>query len=83
MMLNIKLAEINEKRLRYLPVGGFIGILFLLQIFVIVDNDLIPQLNSNCDFDLPATQWAAMKESLTNISALGSIIYTYYFSYFV
>ena len=29
MMLNIKLAEINEKKLRYLPIGGLLGILFL------------------------------------------------------
>ena len=44
MMLNIKLAEINEKRLRYLPIGGVLGFLFLLLIFLIVDNDLIPLL---------------------------------------
>lgn len=42
MMLNIKLAEINEKKLRYLPVGGLLGILFLFEIFLIVDNDLVP-----------------------------------------
>lgn len=44
MMLNIKLAEINEKRLRYLPIGGVLGFLFGLEIFLIVDNDLIPLL---------------------------------------
>lgn len=42
MMLNIKLAEIHEKKLRYLPIGGLLGILFLLEILLIVDNDLIP-----------------------------------------
>ena len=46
MMLNIKLAEINEKRLRYLPIGGVLGFLFLLEIFLIVDNDLIPLLSN-------------------------------------
>ena len=30
MMLNIKLAEINEKRLRYLPIGGLLGILIFI-----------------------------------------------------
>ena len=82
MMLNIKLAEINEKRLRYLPIGGFLGILFLLEIFVIVDNDLIPLLHGPQEFSIIFTQWASMKESLNNISALGSIIYTYYFYFF-
>jgi NADH-ubiquinone oxidoreductase chain 6 len=44
MMLNIKIAEIHENILRYLPVGGIIGLLFLLEIFLIVDNDYIPIL---------------------------------------
>lgn len=44
MMLNIKLAEINEKKLRYLPVGGLLGVLFLFEVFLIIDNDLVPVL---------------------------------------
>lgn len=40
MMLSISLAEINEKRARYLPIGGALGFLFLLEIFLIIDNDL-------------------------------------------
>ena len=42
MMLNIKLVEINENILRYLPIGGLIGLIFLFEIFLIVDSDLIP-----------------------------------------
>jgi len=42
MMLNIKLAEINESMLRYLPIGGFIGLLFVFEILLVIDNDLIP-----------------------------------------
>lgn len=44
MMLNIKLAEINENILRYLPIGGFIGLLFVFEILLVIDNDLIPVL---------------------------------------
>lgn len=47
MMLNIKLAEINEKKLRYLPVGGLLGILFLFEIFLIINNDLVPVFTIN------------------------------------
>ncbi len=32
MMLNIKIAKIHENVLRYLPVGGIIGLIFLLEI---------------------------------------------------
>jgi len=45
MMLNIKIAEMNENVLRYLPFGGLIGLLFLFEILVVIDNDLIPLLS--------------------------------------
>jgi NADH-ubiquinone oxidoreductase chain 6 len=46
MMLNVRLTEMNERRLRYLPIGGLLGFLFLAEVFLIVDNDLIPPLSS-------------------------------------
>lgn len=64
MMLNIKLAEINEKRLRYLPIGGVLGFLFLLLIFLIVDNDLIPLL-PNKEF-VVYTQSCELQHSISN-----------------
>lgn len=86
MMLNIKLAEINEKKLRYLPIGGLLGILFLFEIFLIIDNDLIPLLydqNFKIFSSLDFTEWAFIIESDTNIEAIGGLIYTYYFLFFL
>lgn len=88
MMLNIKLAEINERKLRYLPIGGLLGILFLFEMFLIVDNDLIPLLSSSKVpnekniaqiYTLDFTDWSAILETVTNINAVGQLIYTYYF----
>ena len=97
MMLNIKLAEINEKRLRYLPIGGVLGFLFLLLIFLIVDNDLIPLLqdlanpesisnNTHSFFyesNLSFIQWSQLLDTVSNIEAIGLYIYTYYFFLFL
>ena len=92
MMLNIKLAEINEKKLRYLPIGGLLGILFLFEMFLIVDNDLIPLLsNSQVTnnqtitqiYTLDFTDWGTILETVTNINAVGQLIYTYYFYFFL
>ncbi len=90
MMLNIKLAEINEKKLRYLPIGGVLGILFLFEILLIVDNDLIPLVNYSKDISLLTSvksldflNWSTKIETVTNIEAIGQIIYTYYFSFFL
>ena len=50
MMLNIKLAEIHENVLRYLPIGGLIGLIFLFEVLLVVDNDLIPLLSVSPEF---------------------------------
>ena len=90
MMLNIKLAEINEKRLRYLPVGGVLGLLFLFEILLIVDHDLIPQLQNTsgnvlgyAQGDLAYQDWMSTLATRTNIQAIGDVLYTYYFYYFL
>jgi NADH-ubiquinone oxidoreductase chain 6 len=90
MMLNIKLTEINEKKLRYLPIGGVLGVLFLFEILLIVDNDLIPLINSsnyvsllNLLQPLEFQDWFFKTETLSSIEAIGQIIYTYYFSFFL
>jgi len=46
MMLNIRVSELNENILRYLPIGGLIGLIFLIEVFVVVDTDVIPMLGS-------------------------------------
>lgn len=81
MMLNIKLLELNENLLRYLPVGAFVAIIFLLEVFLIVENELTPLQERT-----PPAQkvdWASNMESLTNIQTLGELLYTHYFYLFL
>ena len=42
MMLNIKIVELNEKFLRYLPIGLIIGIIFLIEILSTILNNILP-----------------------------------------
>jgi NADH-ubiquinone oxidoreductase chain 6 len=88
MMLNIKIAEINEKRLRYLPIGGVLGLLFLFEVLLIVDNDLIPLLLYNTESFLEFQNssfinWSENLQTVTNINAIGNLVYTYYFYFFL
>lgn len=89
MMLNIKLAEINENRLRYLPIGGLLGLLFLFEILLIVDNDLIPLLfyeniSAVTEYrELNFLDWSNTIHTVPNIQAIGNILYTYYFYFFL
>jgi len=74
MMLNIKLVEINENILRYLPIGGLIGLIFLFEIFLIIDSDLIPILGFpkkfSTDFFLSSGLFNAFLVSLFSIRCI-------------
>lgn len=84
MMLNIKIAEIHENVLRYLPVGGIIGLIFLLEIFLIVDNDYIPLFDPPFGANyLTYTAYAGKIQSWTNIESVGNLLYTTYFILFL
>ena len=75
-----------------MPIGGLLGILFLFEMFLVVDNDLIPLLsNSQITnvhniaqiYVLDFTDWSAILETVTNINAIGQLVYTYYFYFFL
>nr|YP_009674860.1 NADH dehydrogenase subunit 6 [Metzgeria furcata]QDE12899.1 NADH dehydrogenase subunit 6 [Metzgeria furcata] len=85
MMLHTRIEEIHENVLRYLPVGGIIGLIFLLEIFLMVDNDYIPILPTKSGATyLTYTVYAGKIHSWTNSETLGNLLYTtYFFSFLV
>jgi NADH-ubiquinone oxidoreductase chain 6 len=84
MMFNIKIAEIHENALRYLPVGGIIGLIFLCEIVLIVDNDSIPLLPGVFNSDsLSYSVYASQLQSWTNIESVGNLLYTTYSLFFL
>ena len=83
MMLNIKIIELNENLIRYLPIGSIIGLIFLLELFLILDKDLIPLFNLNIANNLKLILWSLKVQYITNIEVLGSLLYTYYFYLFI
>nr|YP_006234355.1 NADH dehydrogenase subunit 6 [Phlegmariurus squarrosus]AEV55709.1 NADH dehydrogenase subunit 6 [Phlegmariurus squarrosus] len=84
MMSNIKIAQIHENVLRYLPVGGIIGLIFLWEIFLIVDNDYIPILPTELNTTYPTyTVYAGKLQSWTNMETLGNLLYTTYLVLFL
>lgn len=91
MMLNIKVAELSEKRLRYLPVGGVLGLLFLFEVLVLTNNDIVPLLPYNLKTpflkesldQLNFVDWSSQLYPSHTIHAVGNVIYTYYFYFFL
>lgn len=76
MMLNVRMSELNESLIRYLPVGGLIGILFLLQLLLIIDTDLAPL--SSGSSRIIATDWFDIINHQSNVHVIGNILYTNY-----
>jgi len=89
MMLNINITELSENILRYLPIGGIIGIIFLIEIFAIIDRDWISISESTpllTDIWLRLIQpvdWINQLSQFTNIELFGLVMYTHYFYLFI
>lgn len=52
MMLDITISEVNETFLRYLPIGAFIGCIFLMEVFLMLGSEFTPVNLLPQDFSL-------------------------------
>lgn len=85
MMLNIKLVELNENLFRYLPIGGLMGILFLFEIFLVIESYLT-SLNKNTYSNnslFSMEMWDSTLINISNLQHLGLVLYTDYFFLFL
>ena len=93
MMLNVRVTELNESVLRYLPIGGLILLIFLFEVLSVINGDLVPFFSSNLfvfendNFILNESSntvfWTNQINPTTNIEALGEVLYTYYVYCFI
>jgi NADH-quinone oxidoreductase subunit J len=73
MMLDINFAQLRQGFLRYLPVGGVIGLILLGELLLILAGwTLAPDAMRVTAAPLPTP------EQVTNARALGQLIYTHY-----
>jgi NADH-quinone oxidoreductase subunit J len=69
MMLDVDFAAFRQGFLQYLPIGGLIGVILLLELILVVGTYTIdPGL--------------VRSPSMTNTEALGQVLYTRYFYFF-
>jgi NADH:ubiquinone oxidoreductase subunit 6 (subunit J) len=81
-MLNVKISEVQDEVLQYLPIGGLIGIVFLLEIFLIIEGDFVSLLNTD-NINPDYVDWFSNKDSISNIQTLGDVLYTDYVIFFL
>jgi NADH-quinone oxidoreductase subunit J len=71
MMLDIDFVQLRQGFVKYLPVGGLIGIVLLVELFIVVGGWVA----------LPDTKAAItepVREGMSNTAALGRLLYTKY-----
>jgi NADH-quinone oxidoreductase subunit J len=93
MMLNIRVTELNESILRYIPIGGLILLIFLFEILSVINGDLVPFFSSKLflfesdnlilNQDLNIVFWTNQIDPTSNVEALGMVLYTYYVYAFI
>jgi NADH-quinone oxidoreductase subunit J len=77
MMLDVDFAELRQGFLQYLPVGGLIGAVFLLELILVIGAYVVdPGLVRSPAIAIPSP------EVMTNTEALGQVLYTRYFYFF-
>ena len=77
MMLDVDFAELRQGVLQYLPVGALIGIVFLIELLLVVGTWVIdPELIRTPAVPIPPAH------VMTNTEAIGQVLYTQYFYFF-
>jgi NADH-quinone oxidoreductase subunit J len=75
MMLDVDFVELRQGMLNYLPVGGTIGLIVLVELVLVIGGWTIDPGNV-------ATRAQPTPAGITNTEALGRILYTDYIFYF-
>src|ERR1044072_6212587 len=76
MMLDVDFTELRRDMLSYLPIGGAVGMILLVELILVLGSWHFAGSGGKI------TQPVAAQGGLTNTEALGRILYTKYFFYF-
>jgi NADH-quinone oxidoreductase subunit J len=75
MMLDVDFAELRQGFLNYLPVGALVGVIFLVELLLVVGTWIIGA-------GVPKSITLPILPNVSNTEALGLVLYTRYIYYF-
>jgi NADH-quinone oxidoreductase subunit J len=77
MMLDVDFAELREGFLQYLPVGALVGVILLIELVLLLFGMLVsPEAVAGATAPIPPP------EQVSNVAAIGELLYTRYIFYF-
>lgn len=80
MMLNIRVVELFNTYVHYIPIVSLVGIFFVGLVYYLINNDYT--IESSYIYIVSHYNWAEIIVDSSNINRLGHILYNHYF-YFV
>jgi NADH-quinone oxidoreductase subunit J len=77
MMLDVDFAELRQGFLQYLPVGALVGMILLAELIAVLGGTLLaPDLTGSGTAPIPPM------DEISNIAAIGALLYTKYVYFF-
>lgn len=77
MMLDVDFSELRQGFLQYLPIGGLVGLVLLIELVMVVGTwTLAPEITAAPVVPIPALA------DKTNVQAIGELLYTRYVYFF-
>jgi NADH-quinone oxidoreductase subunit J len=80
MMLDVDFAELKQGFLQYLPIGALIGVVFLIELIFVAATVVAGGKIAGAPLAVNAVAETARK--LSNVKAIGQVLYTTYVYYF-
>lgn len=78
MMLDIKTVNLTKNTIKYFPFGSFISCVFLFEILTVILKNFEANPYQNVFLVNSYYNWYEKLDTLTEIEALGQILYTHY-----
>jgi NADH-quinone oxidoreductase subunit J len=81
MMLTKKDIERDQQISQYTPIGLWLGLIFMTEVYLLISKDFVPDLS----LDVPTYRMVehCIYSNITHVEVLGSLLYTYYFYFFI
>jgi NADH-quinone oxidoreductase subunit J len=83
IMLNVKITSSIKDSLKYFPIGNFLGLVFLIEILLIIFENYKTNSYTNSFLFNFNINWFYKLDSITDLKALGQILYTHYVPQFL
>jgi NADH-quinone oxidoreductase subunit J len=83
MMLDIKVGDNSLGFLNYGPISYFVTFLFLLEITIPLIKGVTAYPYGNLGTEYVYINWFNQIDFITNLEAIGQLLYTYYFVFFL